>query len=77
MYFVECVSKIIIIKSVVWAIIHCLGLGHEKMVCAVCLSIFLRTYILSISCEITRYKSSPVIWAEIVQVDISKFHGKI
>ena len=31
---------IIIIKSEVWTIIHCLGLGHETLVCAVCLSIF-------------------------------------
>ena len=31
---------IIIIKSEVWTIYHCLGLGHETMVCAVCLSIF-------------------------------------
>ena len=34
---------IIIIKSEVWTIIHCLGLGHETMVCAVCLSIFIQT----------------------------------
>ena len=32
---------IIIIKSKVWTITHCLGLGHETMVSAVCLSIFL------------------------------------
>ena len=32
---------IIIIKSDVWTITHCLGLGHETMVPAVCLSIFL------------------------------------
>ena len=32
---------IIIIKSEVWTITDCLGLGHETMVCAVCLSIFL------------------------------------
>ena len=32
---------IIIIKSEVWTITNCLGLGHETMVCAVCLSIFL------------------------------------
>ena len=32
---------IIIIKSGVWTITHFLGLGHETMVCAVCLSIFL------------------------------------
>ena len=32
---------IIIIKLDVWTIIHCLELGHETMVCAVCLSIFL------------------------------------
>ena len=32
---------IIIIKSEVWTVTHCLGLGHETMVCAVCFSIFL------------------------------------
>ena len=32
---------IIIIKSEVWTITHCLGLGHETIVPAVCLSIFL------------------------------------
>ena len=31
----------IIIKSEVWTISHCLGLGHKTMVSAVCLSIFL------------------------------------
>ena len=34
-----------IIKSEVWAIIHCLGLGHETMVCAVCLCILTCTYL--------------------------------
>ena len=32
---------IIIIKSEVWTITHCLGLGHETLVSAVCLFIFL------------------------------------
>ena len=32
---------IIIIKSEVWTITHCWGLGHKTIVCAVCLSIFL------------------------------------
>ena len=32
---------IIIIKSEVWTITHCLGFSHETMVSAVCLSIFL------------------------------------
>ena len=32
---------IIIIKSEVWIITHCLGLGHETMVFAVCLSTFI------------------------------------
>ena len=50
----ECVLYlIIIIKPEVWIINHCLGLGHETMVCAVCLTMFLRTYI--------KYKSSFVI----------------
>ena len=35
---------IIIIKSEVWTITHCLGLCHEIMVSAVCLSIFLWIY---------------------------------
>ena len=34
-WYVLCL--IIIIKSEVWTITHCLGLGHETMVCAVCL----------------------------------------
>ena len=37
---------IIIIKSEVWTITHCLGLGHETMVSAVCLSIFLCAYLI-------------------------------
>ena len=32
---------IITIKSEVWPITHCLGLGHETMVCVISLSIFL------------------------------------
>ena len=36
---------IIIIKSEVWTITHCLGLGHETMVCAVCLFVFVCTSI--------------------------------
>ena len=32
---------IIIIKSQVWPICHCRGLGDETMVCAVCFSVFL------------------------------------
>ena len=39
--YIYILGLIIIIKSEVWTITHCLGLGHETMVCAVCLSIFL------------------------------------
>ena len=39
---------IIIIKSEIWIINHYLGLGHEAMVCAVCLTMFLWIYVLSI-----------------------------
>ena len=35
------ICHIITIESEVWTISHCLGLGHETMVCAVCLSLFL------------------------------------
>ena len=40
------ISCLIIIKYEVWTIIHCLGLGHETMACAVCLSIFLASTLL-------------------------------
>ena len=53
----ECVlNLIIIIKSEVWTINHRLGLGHETMVCAVCLTMFLAFIILtkySFSCRLT------------------------
>ena len=39
--YIYILCLIIIIKSEVWTITHCLGLWHETMVCAVCLSIFL------------------------------------
>ena len=35
------ICLIIVTKSEVWTITHCLGLGHETIVCAVCLSTFL------------------------------------
>ena len=40
--YIYILCLIIIIKSKVWTITHSLGLGHETMVCAVCLSIFLQ-----------------------------------
>ena len=39
--YIYILCLIFIIKSEVWTITHCLGLGHETMVCALCLSIFL------------------------------------
>ena len=39
MIYILCL--IIIIKSELWTITHCFGLGHETMVSVVCLSIFL------------------------------------
>ena len=38
---IDILCLIIIIKSEVWTITHCLGSGHETIVCTVCLSIFL------------------------------------
>ena len=42
------VCLIIIIKSEVWTITYCLGLGHYTMVFAVCLSIFFWSGVMSI-----------------------------
>ena len=54
---------IIIIKSEVWTITHCLGLGHETMVCTVCLSIFL--YVGSI-CMTSICPIHAVVWQHFV-----------
>ena len=48
---------IIIIKSKVWTITHCLRLGHETIVCTVCLSVFLPSsnlYLSLMLCCVTR-----------------------
>ena len=42
----------VILKSEVGTVCYCLGLGHEAMACAVCLSIFLRMVAISASGEI-------------------------
>ena len=60
-------SPTVIIKPEVWTITLCLGLGHETMVCAVCLSIVL-WYIFHIRMEdedICRLKMAAisVVWA--------------
>ena len=54
---------IIIIKSEIWPICHCLGLGHEAMVCAVCLSIclfFTLQVIKSLAIQVQLYVSVPI-----------------
>ena len=48
--YIRCL--IIIMKSEVWTITHWLGLGHETMVSAVCLSIFLPTWLINMWCLI-------------------------
>ena len=45
--------RIIIIKSEIWIIAQCLGLGHEIMVCAVCLTMLLWKHFLT---------SGPLCW---------------
>ena len=48
---------IIIIKSEVWTSTHCLGLGHETMVSAVCLSIFFWIqFIGEVNCNFSWYR---------------------
>ena len=48
---------IIIMKSELWPICHCLGLGHETMVCVVCIFIFLLDYGISSPLAIDRPQS--------------------
>ena len=58
---------IIIIKSEVWTITHCLGLGHETMVSAVCLSIFFFQSVNQILSVSSRYLNSPKCFPPRVQ----------
>ena len=46
--YIYILCLIIIIETEVWTITHCLGLGHETMVSAVCLSIFLCNWLTTI-----------------------------
>ena len=43
---------IIIIKSQVWTICHCLGLGHETMICTVCLSLWDYHVMNTVNCDL-------------------------
>ena len=43
----------------VWTVTHCLGLGHETMVCAVCLSIFLWSVIFILLELTTLWRKEP------------------
>ena len=62
----ECVlCLIIIIKPEVWIINHFLGLGHETMVCAVCLTMFLWTRVVynwSVHDDVIKWKHFPRYW---------------
>ena len=50
---------IIIIISEVWPIVHCLVLGHEAMVCTVCLPIFLQ-----MASEMELWYSMMLVWTD-------------
>ena len=54
----------IIIKSEEWTIMHCLGLSHETMVCAVCLSIFLVFFFSTLSPSIWQ-KRQVSLWTRV------------
>ena len=59
----ECVLYlIIIIKPEVWIINHCLGLGHETMVCAVCLTMFLLDFFLVYQADVSIFYTSNLYW---------------
>ena len=56
---------IVIIKSEVWSITHCLGLGHETMVCAVCLSIFLKRQLYEVFIQFKSVDQSFINWHQL------------
>ena len=64
---------IIIIKSEVWIITRCLGLGHETLVCDVCLSIFLWICDMAALLRGTflYWWYSPRIWPSVTDMQVS------
>ena len=58
---------IIIIKSEVWTITHCLGLGHETMVCAVCRSVFLYTIIVLACFTYIVYQELDILYMHVIE----------
>ena len=70
----ECVLYlIIIIKPEVWITNHCLGLGHEIMVCAVCLTMFLcfSLFLLSLSPLLPKCVQFPCISVSWINVTLN------
>ena len=66
---IDILCPIIIIKAEVWTITHSLGLDHDTMVCAVCLSIFLfLSCVYTLECHNihfkTNIKNKVSIWKE-------------
>ena len=53
---------ITIIKSEVWTTTHCLGLDHETMLCAVCISVFLS---INLNPSMDKYFIPIKVWDEI------------
>ena len=60
---------IIITKSEVWTITHHLGLGHETMVCAVCLSIFSLIKNIALVHEMPLFCSKTITWGIMTQLN--------
>ena len=56
---IRVIYLIFTIKSEVWPICHCLGSGHETLVCAVCLSIFFELFFIFSSLSIFSYNPHP------------------
>ena len=59
--YIYILCRITIIKSEVWTIFHCLELGHETVVCAECLSIFLRYWTSTISVWCMHYSTTIIL----------------
>ena len=62
---INILCQIITIKSEVWTITHCLGLGHETMLCTVCLFVFL------FLCVRTMYKNQQNSLISVIGSDIT------
>ena len=73
---VHVLHLIIIIKSEVWSICDCLGLGHETMVCVIYPSVFLWSFFIVICRHNSRIEDLNDALINLLKLELSQLHTR-